>query len=112
MTLDGMTDAQLDDLVARATATKAANAKRREDAEWVAFTPVLCPDYTEARVNRRTGETQFKSWTGVWREGVTTSPALRVAVERVRIGAAGVGAIDNLARAATALANAGGVIRD
>ncbi len=109
-TLDAMTDAQLDELIARATATKRANAQQREAEEWVRFT-IANANY-EARVNRRTGETQFKSWTGVWREGVTTSPALRVAVERVRIGAAGVGAIDNLARAATALANAGGVIRD
>jgi hypothetical protein len=63
-TLDGMTVAQLDDLIARATATKqAAEQREAADKRWIFFRP----EYTEYRVHADTFVVQSKNL-GQWVE--------------------------------------------
>lgn len=57
-TLDGMTVAQLDDIIARATATKAAAVKAQEDANWREFKPE--EGLRDYRIHVKTREVQMR----------------------------------------------------
>ncbi len=105
-TLDAMTDAQLDELIARATATKRANAQQREAEEWVRFTGANA-NY-EARVNRRSGVVQGRYCdTSQWNRWALTSPIVEAACQSHNV----LGTLKTTAAAFNALVAAGGFLK-
>lgn len=75
-TLDGMTVAQLDDIIARATATKAAAVKAEEDKSWREFTP----ECTTYRIHAQTREVQMRGGYG-W----VASPSFSATMKSINI---------------------------
>ncbi len=76
-TLDGMTVEQLDNLIARATATK----KKIEDEKWVAL-PLTAEGY-HLRLDRRTLEVEYKSGIAGWTSLPLTSEVVQFAKGRL-----------------------------
>ena len=77
-TLDGMTVAQLDDIIARATATKAAAVKAEESKDWREFKPE--EGYSDYRIHVKTREVQMRGDNG-WVE----SPVFSATMESISI---------------------------